>query len=220
MPFGGVSPSWLVLAPGRPAVVRVTARVPGGGGRLERVRGVRVQPAAGPAGGPVSVPVTLRGLVPTGLGLNGTFSGVLTGGNGRSPGEGQVAAYSFTVPSDLPVLLRNIDVDVMLANDPANQVSGYLVAPGGETMGYGSNYLTTGFNGSGVPVESPQAAAVAVHVQPGPRQCGRSSSTSPRRCPATSSPTRSPGGSGSTPCRSTAGSCPTRPRSRCPAASR
>jgi hypothetical protein len=102
------------------------------------------------------VPVTLRGLVPTGLGVIGKFSGVLTGGNGRSPGEGQVAAYSFTVPSSLPVLLRNVDVDVALANDPANQVSGYLVAPGGETMGYGSNYLTTGFNSSGVPVESPK----------------------------------------------------------------
>ncbi len=60
------------------------------------------------------------------------------------------------MPSNLPVLLRNIDVDVTLANDPANQVSGYLVAPGGETMGYGSSYLTTGFTGSGVPVESPQ----------------------------------------------------------------
>jgi hypothetical protein len=102
------------------------------------------------------VPVTLRGQVPTGLGVTGKFSGVLTGGNGRSPGEGQVAAYSFRVPSGLPVLLRDIDVDVVLANDPANQVSGYLIAPGGETMGYGSSYLTTGFNDSGVPVESPR----------------------------------------------------------------
>jgi hypothetical protein len=101
------------------------------------------------------VPVTLRGRVPTGLGTAAKFSGVLTGGNGRSPGEGQVAAYSFTVPSNLPVLLRNLDVDVILANDPANQVSGYLIAPGGETMGYGSSYLTTGFSSSGVPVESP-----------------------------------------------------------------
>ena len=60
------------------------------------------------------------------------------------------------MPSNLPVLLRDLDVDVALANDPANEVSGYLVAPGGETMGYGSSYLTTGFNSSGVPVESPE----------------------------------------------------------------
>ncbi len=59
------------------------------------------------------------------------------------------------MPSSLPARPRDVDVDVALANDPANQVSGYLVAPGGETMGYGSNYLTTGFNSSGVPVESP-----------------------------------------------------------------
>jgi hypothetical protein len=66
-----------------------------------------------------------------------------------------VAWYSFVVPGNLPVMLRNIAVDVTLANDPANQVSAYLVAPGGETMGYGSNFLTTGFTGSGVPVETP-----------------------------------------------------------------
>jgi hypothetical protein len=81
---------------------------------------------------------------------------VLTGGNGRSPGEGQVETYSIVVPSKLPVLLRNLDVDVALDNDPANQVSAYLVSPGGETMGYGSSYLTTGFNKDGVPLESPQ----------------------------------------------------------------
>ena len=158
MLFRSVSPSKLSLAPGASRVVRVSARVPAGAGDSSGSV-VFATGAAGSAssanGGPVSVPVTLRGQVPTGLGVTGKFSGVLTGGNGRSLGEGQVAAYSFTVPSNLPVPLRNIDVDVALANDPANQVSGFLVAPGGETMGYGSNYLTTGFNSSGVPVESP-----------------------------------------------------------------
>jgi len=158
-PFGTVSPSTLTLAPGASGVVHVSAQVPAGAGDSSGSL-VFATGAAGPAGsaggGPVSVPVTLRGQVPTGLGEGGKFSGALTGGNGRSPGEGQVAAYSFVVPSNLPVLLRNIDVDVVLANDPANQVSGYLVAPGGETMGYGSSYLTTGFSSSGVPVESPR----------------------------------------------------------------
>ncbi|MGH3298124.1 MAG: S8 family serine peptidase [Trebonia sp.] len=165
--FGTVSPSKLVLAPGASGVVRVSARVPAGAGDSSGSV-LFATSAAGPAatgsatgnsvtgnGGPVSVPVTVRGQVQTGLGVTGKFSGVLTGGNGRAPGEGQVAAYSFTVPSNLPVLLRSLDIDVVLANDPANEVSGYLVAPGGETMGYGSSYLTTGFNSSGVPVESP-----------------------------------------------------------------
>jgi Subtilase family len=161
--FGTVSPSKLVLAPGASGVVHVSARVPAGAGDSSGSVVFAAGPAsAGSAGspatadGPVSVPVTVRGQVQTGLGVTGKFSGVLTGGNGRAPGEGQVAAYSFTVPSNLPVQLRDLDVDVVLANDPDNEVSGYLVAPGGETMGYGSSYLTTGFNSSGVPVESPQ----------------------------------------------------------------
>jgi hypothetical protein len=161
--FGTVSPSKLVLAPGASGAVHVSARVPAGAGDLSGSVVFAAGPAAaGSAGspasadGPVSVPVTVRGQVQTGLGVTGKFSGVLTGGNGRAPGEGQVAAYSFTVPSNLPVLLRDLDVDVVLADDPDNEVSGYLVAPGGETMGYGSSYLTTGFNSSGVPVESPE----------------------------------------------------------------
>ena len=102
------------------------------------------------------MPVTLRGLVAAGTGAGGTFSGVLTGGNGRSRGEGQVASYSFVVPSDLPLMLRDVEADVVLRDDPQNQVSAYLVAPGGQTMGYGSNFLTTGFTSTGVPVESPR----------------------------------------------------------------
>jgi hypothetical protein len=149
--FGVVSPSSLSLAAGASAVVHVQAHAPAGAGDTSGSLVFR-----GSASGAVSIPVTLRGQVQLGLGVTGGFSGVLTGGNGRSPGEGQVAAYSFVVPDNLPVLLRNIDVNVLLANDPANQVSAYLIAPGGETMGYGSSYLTTGFNSSGVPVESPE----------------------------------------------------------------
>ncbi len=53
-------------------------------------------------------------------------------------------------------MLRDLEVNVVLGNDPENQVSAYLVAPGGQTMGYGSNYLATGFTATGVPVESPR----------------------------------------------------------------
>lgn len=151
--FGTVSPSSLSLAPGASGTVHVSAVVPSGAGDSS---GAVVLNAGAAAGGAVTVPVTLRGTVAAGLGAGSTFSGVLTGGNGRSPGEGQVAAYQFTVPSTLHVLLRNIDADVVLANDPANQVSGYLIAADGQTMGYGSSYLTTGFNNKGVPIESPK----------------------------------------------------------------
>jgi len=149
--FGSVSPSSLRLAPGASGTVRVSAVVPAGAGDSSGAVGFATGPAGG---GPVSVPVTLRGLVAAGTGAGGTFSGVLTGGNGRAPGEGQVASYSFVVPSDPSVLLRDVAVDVVLGNDPENQVSAYLVAPGGQTMGYGSNFLTTGFTSTRVPVES------------------------------------------------------------------
>ena len=151
--FGSVSPSSVRLKAGASATVRVSARVPSGAGDSSGT----VEFNAGPAGGgPIDVPVTLRGLVAAGLGTGGRFSGVLTGGNGRSPGEGQVESYSFVVPSNLPVMLRDLQASVVLGNDPENQVSAYLVAPGGQTMGYGSNYLATGFTATGVPVESPR----------------------------------------------------------------
>jgi len=147
--FGTVSPSSLTLAPGQSGTVSLSAVVPAGAGDSS---GALL--AAG-AGGTVSVPVTLRGMVAATAPGGGTFSGVLTGGNGRAPGEGQVEAYEFTVPARWPSLLRSVTADVVLANDPANQVSGYLVAPDGQTTGYASNYLTTGFTPAGVPVELP-----------------------------------------------------------------
>jgi hypothetical protein len=130
----------------------MSARVPSGAGDSS---GALVLSSAS---GPLSVPVTLRGQVVTAPGREGAFSGVLTGGNGRAPGEGQVATYSIVVPAGNKVTLNDLDVDVKLANDPANQVSAYLVAPGGETMGYGSSYLTTGFTTDGLAVEQPQHA--------------------------------------------------------------
>jgi hypothetical protein len=141
----------VTLAPSASAVVHLTAKVPAGAGDSSG----SVVLSAG--GSPVSIPVILRGQVVAGKpGTIATFSGALSGGNGRSPGEGQVETYSIVVPSNLPVMLRNLDVDVSLDNDPANQVSAYLVSPQGETMGYGSSYLTTGFNGDDVPIEAPQ----------------------------------------------------------------
>ena len=106
--------------------------------------------AAG-AGGTVSVPVTLRGMVAATASGDGTSSSPLTGGDGRAPGDGQVAAYEFTVPVRWPHALRSVTAGVVLANDPANQVSGCPIAPDGQTTGYVSNYLTTGFTPGGIP---------------------------------------------------------------------
>jgi len=147
--FGTVRPSSMTLAPGASGTVSVSATVPASAGDTSGALVI------GGGGGATSVPVTLRGLVAASAPGGGTFGGVLTGGNGRAPGEGQVAAYEFTVPAHGRSMLRSMEADVTLGNDPANQVSGYLIAPGGQTMGYGSNYLTTGFASGGVPVETP-----------------------------------------------------------------
>ena len=163
--FGTVSPTSLTLAPGASAVVHVSARVPANAGDSS---GSLVLATSGRGSRPVSVPVTLRSQVQVGPGLAGTFHGTLTSGNGGFPGTGQVAAYSFTVPSRRSLLLRDLDVDVVLANGPASQVSGYLIAPGGETMGYGSSDLTTGFTASGVPFEAPQRQLSVYATDPVP----------------------------------------------------
>lgn len=136
--FGAVSPSTITLAPGVSSAVSVTATTPS---------------TAGDASGAVvlnsdnnvtTIPITLRSLINVARG--GAFSGVLTGGNGRPPGEGQIAYYEFNVPAGRPEIAANIT----LANDPAVTVIGYLVAPDGETTGFGSNNYVTSAGGNGV----------------------------------------------------------------------
>ena len=68
----------------------------------------------------------------------GTFSGVLTGGNGRQGAESQTNTYYFDVPSGK----TDLDVSVALADDPLDQLTALLVDPHGQTVGYSSNYTT------------------------------------------------------------------------------
>jgi hypothetical protein len=148
-PWATVTPASLTLPRGASAKVTISAVVPAGAG--DSSGGLMLSDAFGKE----SIPVTLRGLIPATAPRGGTFSGVLTGGNGRAPGQGQVASYQFDVPPNAAGMLTRVDADVVLASDPANQVTAYLIAPGGQTMGYASNYLTTGFTVGGVPVQTP-----------------------------------------------------------------
>ena len=54
-----------------------------------------------------TIPVTLRSLVPT-PNPSSTFTGVLTGGNGRQFNSGQTAYYEVSIPAGTPVLNAEI----------------------------------------------------------------------------------------------------------------
>jgi hypothetical protein len=132
IPFGSVSPSRLFLAPGQSRTVTVTATTPTSPGDAS---GSIVLGSGFGFGDASSIPVTLRSLVEPGSG--GSFSGTLTGGNGRPNGEGQEEYYEFNVPSGI----HDVTANVSFPNDPTDPVGAYLISPDGDTLGYGQNSL-------------------------------------------------------------------------------
>ena len=146
VPFGHVTPHALFLAPGQTGSfdLHVTTPVQAG----DTAGSVTLRSGFGfggdrrhhrPLAGRTSIPVTLRSMIDVAHG--GAFSGTLTGGNGRSPGEGQTEYYQFNVPSGV----RDITANLSFSTDGTDPVGAYLVSPDGDTLGYGQNYLETGF---------------------------------------------------------------------------
>jgi hypothetical protein len=131
-PFGSVSRPAVVLGPGQSRTVTVSATTPSSPG--DAAGSIVFKSNLG-FGGTSTIPVTLRSEVDPAHG--GAFSGTLTGGNGRAPGEGQDQFYQFKVGAGV----HDITANVSLTNDVNDPVGAYLISPGGATLGYGQNSL-------------------------------------------------------------------------------
>ena len=131
--FGTVSPSSLKLAGGASGSFTLTVATPSTPG--DEAGSIMVHNSANVPGFAVetSIPVTLRSLVPS---LSTTFTGTLTGGNGRAPSTGQTAYYQVAVPSGTSAL--NVSVDTYNAN---NTLFAELVDPSGNAVSAAANGL-------------------------------------------------------------------------------
>ncbi len=130
IPFGHYSVPSLSLAPGQAKSFTLSVTAPSAPGDLAASIVLRSS-----LGGVTSIPLVARTLVDAAAG--GSFSGVLTGGNGR----GTLAAsdyYQFSVPAHTKALRT----ELALRDNPAtgNSVGAYLISPDGNVMSYGQNY--------------------------------------------------------------------------------
>ena len=140
VPFGSVSSSSFTLAPGASRNLNLSATTPAAAGDAD---GSFVFTSTGDGTDAYvgaesnSIAVTLRSLIePNG---GGSFSGVVTGGNGRAPGEGQVAYYEFNVGSGHTSIMANVSVP----DAQAPPIAAYLINPSGVAVGFGSNYSSS-----------------------------------------------------------------------------
>jgi hypothetical protein len=144
--FGTVSPSSVKLAAGASGSFTLTVATPSQPG--DQAGSIMVHNSASVPGFAVetSIPVTLRSLVPS---LSTTFTGTLTGGNGRELSTGQTAYYEMAVPSGTSAL--NVSVNTDNAN---NTLFAELVDPSGNVVSAAANGLlatTIGGNSEIVP---------------------------------------------------------------------
>lgn len=149
--YGRVSPSSVTLAPGKSAPVTVTtttSKTPG-----DRVASLVLSSNRG--GAPTTIPVVLRSTAS--LTRAGTsFTGTLTGGNGRGTSTGQAATYQFHVAAGTPEI--NASVTLAKAGSPLF-VS--LVDPHGDQVAYGSDLVSTNVGAAPTVTRSGQAHALA-----------------------------------------------------------
>lgn len=126
-PAGSISPSSLTIAPGATKTATFTATSPAASGDTAQSIVISTE-----GGGQTTIPVTVRTTVPTDAN-GGTFSGVLTGGNGRG-NPANMDTYAFKVPSGL----HDLEVSATFA-DTNDSVAGFLVDPEGDAVSSSSS---------------------------------------------------------------------------------
>jgi peptidase inhibitor I9 len=161
-PFGSVSPSSLSLAPGQSQPVTLTVPTPSSPGDQSGSIVLTNAAATTPFTAVTTIPVTVRALAPT-PDPSTTFTGTLTGGNGRQTSTGQTVYYQFALPTGLPVLNA-----VISTPDADNTFLAELIDPTtGQSASTASN-TAFGISGSGGLVPSPQPGAQLHVLDPNP----------------------------------------------------
>jgi hypothetical protein len=130
----------VTLSPGQTGTVQVTVTTPSRPGDLSAA--VRLDFAPNRR---IAVPLTLRSLITTKDG-EGTFTGRITGGNGRDFTPAQAIRYRFDVPRGL----RDFGINLRLGGDPGQLVFGFLESPDGQLLSQHTN--TAGFDDEGNPI--------------------------------------------------------------------
>ncbi|MFH8384223.1 S8 family serine peptidase [Kitasatospora sp. NPDC018058] len=131
VPAGAVSPNTTDVKPGETKTLKVQLTVPATSG--DSSEAVTVSSSNGNT---TSVPVILRSLVPVANGT-GTFTGTITGGNGR----GSSPTQSFTYGFDVPKGQKDLRVGVTVAKDANLLMQGALISPNGTPIDIEGNAL-------------------------------------------------------------------------------
>jgi len=134
--LGTVFPAHLDLPPGASAVLTAVFTMPANPG--DDSAAIRFGAGATESGaGPAEIPVSLRTLIPVGQ-SGGSFTGTLTGGNGR-PGGGPTQTFAFDVPDGA----RNMSLSLNVA-DSGYALEGVLVDPQGMQLSVQPNLDPSG----------------------------------------------------------------------------
>ncbi|HLH59203.1 MAG TPA: hypothetical protein VKV33_08630, partial [Streptosporangiaceae bacterium] len=155
VPAGSVSPSSLALGPGQTGYVHLSTGISGSQG--DTAESVTLATSDGQH---ASVPVVLRPIIPV-TGARGTFTGTITGGNGRAVAPAQTNTYSFNVPGGK----KDLDVGVHLT-DPNVAIEGVLIDPDGESIDVDTN-ATSANATTGVVSSGPNLQLVQNAPEPG-----------------------------------------------------